>query len=88
MENSYFDKKLVILAEEFIKNKSKIVQSDKQYHSELSSGQLDLMKKLLDPNPNTRLTLEQATKHYWFLNSKTKIKQLSGKTVKKPLISL
>lgn len=37
-----------------------------------SQSQFDLMTRLLDPNPKTRLDIFQSATHHWFINEKLK----------------
>lgn len=39
-----------------------------------SISQIDLMIRLLQPDPEKRPTIEETLKHHWFVNIKSKIK--------------
>lgn len=55
----------------------------------ISASQIELLKKLMEVDPNKRMTIKEATKHSWFVNIKSKIKSMKmERKRKKPLPSL
>lgn len=44
----------------------KILKGETQIPKWLSAGAQNLIKKILDPNPETRITMADIKKHYWF----------------------
>ncbi|KAM3142552.1 hypothetical protein pb186bvf_005454 [Paramecium bursaria] len=71
------------------KELSKRFQMQNTEKPNTSSSQLDLLRKLLEPQLAKRMTIKEATKHHWFVNVKNKIKSLKvERKRKKPLPSL
>ncbi|CAD8213033.1 unnamed protein product [Paramecium octaurelia] len=68
--------------------KLKVGFQQNQSKSNVSSSQLDLLRKMLEQD-SSKLTIKDATKHHWFVNVKSKIKSLKvERKRKKPLPSL
>ena len=44
---------------------SKIVEAEIEYPKTLSKPAADLLQRILNPNPKTRITLEQIIQHPW-----------------------
>ncbi|CAD8157229.1 unnamed protein product [Paramecium pentaurelia] len=59
---------------------------DKSIEKNISLSELDLLSKLLETNPKQRITISDSMKHHWFVNIKSKIKQLN--VIKKKKVEL
>lgn len=61
----------------------KIVYTDVHYPGFMSPALVDLLRKMLSKNPDTRITIERIKEHYWF--SQTEYELLTGERMKQAL---
>ncbi|CAK91490.1 unnamed protein product (macronuclear) [Paramecium tetraurelia] len=59
---------------------------DQQAEKNISLSELDLLIKLLEQNPSKRISIFDCMMHHWFVNIKSKIKQLNVVKKKKVIL--
>ncbi|CAD8045231.1 unnamed protein product [Paramecium primaurelia] len=59
---------------------------DQQIEKNISLSELDLLVKLLEQNPSKRIQISDCMMHHWFVNIKSKIKQLNVVKKKKVIL--